>query len=117
LRTRTVYVRNSRGCWNTSEPFVFEPPTGVVDIAAAGAALRLYPHPTRERLTIELAEAAGAVEIVISDMNGREALRLHDDASRGPWRRDIDVRALASGTYVIRATSGTRAWTGRFVRE
>lgn len=116
--TYTVRVKSSLGCWNISSPFVFELPTGVESEALATAALRLSPHPTSGRLSVELAAIdGGVVEIVVSDMSGRTVMRVHDDAARGDYRRDLDVRALAAGSYLLRVTCGEKVWGGRFVRE
>lgn len=116
--TYTVRVRSSRGCWNTSAPFEFEMPSGIARDAGPVSVLRLYPHPTREWLTVELGSMnGGGVEIVISAMDGREVLSLRDDAVGGEYRREVDVRGLAAGVYLLQARCGDRVWSGRFVRE
>jgi glucose/arabinose dehydrogenase len=115
--TYTVRVRNNTGCWNTSQPFVLEF-SGVEREGVAAGVLRVSPHPVRERLALELAEVpGGAVEILISDMSGRQVVSLREDAPRGRYRREIDTRSLGAGAYVVRLQCGGKAWSARFVRE
>jgi aldose sugar dehydrogenase len=115
--TYTVSVRSDRGCWATSEPFVFEV-SGIDGGSVALTSMRLYPHPTRDRLTVEVPSLPGGiVEISVSDLSGREVQSLRDEATRGSYHRELDVAELAAGAYLLRLRCAGETWGARFVRE
>ncbi|PVZ13990.1 T9SS type A sorting domain-containing protein [Porphyromonas loveana] len=65
-----------------------------------------YPNPVKDVLNIEF---DGNFSIQIFDMAGRMVLTSENI-------RTIDVKALAAGNYVIKLTSGDKAYTDRFVK-
>jgi len=90
--------------------------TGVEEgSGAAGVRLRLLPQPAHERVVLELevAEAAGGVTIVVSDVLGRVVAEPLREAVLPPGvhRVELDVRAWAAGQYmvVLRTEAGSTA--------
>jgi probable HAF family extracellular repeat protein len=90
--------------------------TGVEEgSGAAGVRLRLLPQPAHERVALELevAEAAGRVTIVVSDVLGRVVAEPLREAVLPPGvhRVELDVRAWAAGQYtvVLRTEAGSTA--------
>jgi probable HAF family extracellular repeat protein len=90
--------------------------TGVEEwLGAAGVRLRLLPQPAHERVVLELevAEAAGRVTIVVSDVLGRVVAEPLRGAVLPPGvhRVELDVRAWAIGQYtvVLRTEAGSTA--------
>jgi len=82
---------------------------------AARVRLRLLPQPAHERVALELevAEAAGRVTIVVSDVLGRVVAEPLRGAALPPGvhRVELDVRAWAAGQYtvVLRTEAGSTA--------
>jgi hypothetical protein len=82
---------------------------------APGVRLRLLPQLVHERVVLELevAEAAGRVTIVVSDVLGRVVAELLRGAVLPPGvhRVELDVRAWAAGQYmvVLRTEAGSTA--------
>ena len=77
-------------------------------------AVRIYPNPVSEKLTLTLPEA-GAWQMRIMDQAGREVLVYPID-TREP-ELSYDVRSLKSGTYLITLTQGDH-WTSlRFIKH
>jgi probable HAF family extracellular repeat protein len=82
---------------------------------APGVRLRLLPQLVHERVALELevAEAAGRVTIVVSDVLGRVIAELLRGAVLPPGvqRVELDVRAWAAGQYtvVLRTEAGSTA--------
>lgn len=101
-----VSVRNDQGCWNTSEPYEYQF-SSIASDTERRTALRLYPHPASDRVMLEADMLpGGAVDITISDARGSELQRFRHEASRGSYRRNIDLRGMASGAYVVTVRCG-----------
>jgi probable HAF family extracellular repeat protein len=91
--------------------------TGVEERSgAARVRLRLLPQPAHERVVLELevAEAAGRVTLVVSDVLGRVVAEPLRGAVLPPGvqqRIELDVRAWAAGQYtmVLRTEAGSTA--------
>jgi probable HAF family extracellular repeat protein len=91
--------------------------TGVEERSGATRVrLRLLPQPAHERVVLELevAEAAGRVTIVVSDVLGRVVAEPLRGAALPPGvqqRMELDVRAWAAGQYtvVLRTEAGSTA--------
>jgi hypothetical protein len=96
-------------CWTLEGPGVEE------RSGAARVRLRLLPQLVHERVALELevAEAAGRVTIVVSDVLGRVVAELLRGAVLPPGvhRVELDVRAWAAGQYtvVLRTEAGSTA--------
>lgn len=87
--TYRVIVTASNGCSDTSAPLPFT--TSVGDVDGIGAAIRIFPNPASDVLTIE---SPVAVDAVVSGMDGRVLLR-EEKASA------LRLSALADGLYTV----------------
>ncbi|MBL8000327.1 MAG: T9SS type A sorting domain-containing protein [Flavobacteriales bacterium] len=90
----------------------FEAPSALAEIAFAAEPLSVSPNPTEGplRLTIDAAVTIEAVEVL--DMNGRVVVRtgrLADDR--------LDLSALGSGVYVVRAFTAKGVRLARVMRQ
>jgi hypothetical protein len=76
-----------------------------------------YPNPFREALTLRIVQPrAEPVTVEVFDLLGRRVLRAEmEEAEPGTWVLAIDGRVLASGTYVVRATTASGASATRRV--
>ena len=68
----------------------------------------VYPNPTSDRLTISCNEAVR--EVSVMDITGRTVMTLSNTNS-------IDVRALATGVYMLRVATENGVATQKFVKE
>jgi len=76
-----------------------ESPEGEMEISA-------FPNPGGGKLTLELAAAvAGNYRIEVFDLGGRRMLAPEEISVRGKVKKSLDLRRLASGTYIIRIES------------
>lgn len=73
---------------------------------------RLYPNPTREQLTIELNDSSSNCQIEILDILGKKVISLEIQKIG-----QIDVSALASGTYLVKLNSENRTNVVRFIKQ
>jgi hypothetical protein len=79
---------------------------------ASGALLTLGPNPARTTLTVRFS-APHAATLTAFDVTGRAVLRARLDP--GADTATLDVSALPSGVYVLRATSGAQTRQRTFV--
>nr|WP_262895153.1 T9SS type A sorting domain-containing protein [Hymenobacter jeongseonensis] len=61
--------------------------------------------------------AAGPLQIELFDMTGRLVISQKVTAPMGSSRYQVDVRALASGSYTLRTVQGGRQISRRLLRE
>lgn len=83
-----------------------------VGVAEAGQqALRIFPNPVRERLSVRL-DDGGDFRLLICDLRGRLVAEV--EATGGS--AEADVAHLPAGMYGIAVLSAGRTWTGRFLK-
>ncbi|HET8572499.1 MAG TPA: T9SS type A sorting domain-containing protein [Edaphocola sp.] len=84
-------------------------------------ALRVYPDPVAENLSFELPgqrHGSPSVSIVVSDMTGRIVLKQEaGEPLAGEQRFSVNVSALPSGVYILKAYAGTQSWRAKFVKK
>ena len=114
LGSYTVTTTNANGC-------VSSPAAPLVVTATARqlatAALRLYPNPTPDgKLTVELTGALQPVQLTVLNAVGQVVYRALLPAASAA-RQPLDLSALPTGVYLLRATTADGTATRRFVRE
>ncbi len=73
---------------------------------------RLYPNPAIEQITIELSDASSNYQVTIFDILGKQVV-----ATEIQKTGNINVSALASGTYLVKLTSENKTNVVRFVKQ
>ena len=73
---------------------------------------RLYPNPAREQLTVETNDASSIYQLEIIDMLGKKVYNTEIQKMG-----QIDVSALATGTYLVKLNSNSQTATVRFVKQ
>ncbi len=118
--TYTVSVTTEHDCSAISEGMQVTVEVSSVpgEEPSAPGTILLYPHPVKGVLTLEfLLPRGGDVEMIVTDVSGREVMRETDEGASGLYRRELQVEGLAPGVYHLRAISGSIEWIGRFVKE
>lgn len=88
--------------------------SGVKD-PLANLDLSFAPNPTKDVLTIQTpVEMDPVTSVRLTDLSGR---MVQVEARVTGTGLQLDVRALASGTYQVLVNDGTRSATGRFVKQ
>ncbi len=91
-------------------------PIGLAADNAATLAGGAWPNPATGTLHVAVdLPTSGPLTLSLTDALGRVALTRSAPASAGPHRETLDVGALASGLYLLRATAGGRAFSQRVV--
>jgi hypothetical protein len=111
----TVTTTNATGC-------VSLPSNAAVITSAktsiAGAGLKLYPNPTPNgEVTLELTGFRSATELTVLDPLGRVILTELLPANAGTATHALDLKARATGVYLLRLRNNDGVETRRLVRE
>jgi Zn-dependent metalloprotease len=78
----------------------------------ASSALRLFPNPVVDRVTLQLAlEQPGDLHIELIDPLGRVVKHWSEQAVAGAWEGQYSMAGIPSGTYWIRVKAGTQVYT------
>ena len=84
--------------------------TGIAEVPMEGEGMAIWPNPAREHVVVRC-DAGQPLELRFFDPSGRVVLEI-------PYRQQVDVTSMASGTYVVFAISSEgRAFArARFVK-
>lgn len=72
----------------------------------------MYPNPTINIVDIQWPETTNDVEIIVTDMQGREKLKLQSNGGQA----SIDMSRLAKGVYIIRLCSEAGSGFQKLIR-
>jgi hypothetical protein len=112
-----VAVSTSAGCVGISDS-VHITGDGVAIEHASDAGVRIYPQPTRGRLTIETnVDKLTEISISVIDMSGGRVLQLDPERVAGHYLREISIAALPAGSYMLRLDLGARHLVEKIVKE
>ena len=103
------YHHPGGGVLRTVEPVVAVAAEPAAPAAPETLGVLVYPNPSGEAVTVELAGVASgtAVRVVVYDGLGREVTVLHDGPAAPGGRFSVEVGALQPGPYVVRIVSGS----------
>lgn len=76
-----------------------------IDNIANSSDIKIYPNPTDNFINIEIPKIDGEVEIILSDINGREVYS-NTILSSGSINRRIPTNHYASGAYILTIKQG-----------
>lgn len=85
-------------------------PAGISDLESQTSTLCIYPNPAADRLTVSGLDEGAVLQVL--DIYGH--LVITSKASRGG---SLDVSALPTGTYLIRATGDREIGTAKFIKR
>ena len=113
LGSYTVTTTSAQGCASlASAPLVVTATARQL----ADATFQLYPNPTPDgKLTVTLTNAHPAVQLSVLNALGQVVYRVAVPASAAA--QPLDLSALPTGVYLLRATTAEGTATRRFVRE
>jgi bacillolysin len=78
----------------------------------ASSALRLFPNPVVDRVTVQLAlEQPGDMHIELIDPLGRVVRQWKEQVVAGAWEGQYSLAGIPSGTYWIRLKAGNQVYT------
>jgi glucose/arabinose dehydrogenase len=112
-----VRATSSGGCIGMSDS-VQVLMSSVLNEQPADAALRLFPDPAKDQLTIEVTNLPRGIALFrVIDLSGKVVLQEEQKSSGGSLNHHLDISALPSGVYLLEVQSGDKRWQRKFVRE
>lgn len=92
-------------------------PVTEVEYASKNQKLQLYPNPSRESITLRLnAQNGTPTTISILDTNGRILMSNDFQAQNSILEKELEIRDLAPGVYIMRAEIGDEIFSKIFVK-
>jgi len=110
---RHYWVITRRGdCMQKS---YYNAPTGIKDLNADAAEVKLYPNPANELVNIEIsASATGNFEVEVYNMMGQN-VRI---ATMSDHKATVNIAGLPSGAYLVNCVrDGVKVATQRFIKN
>lgn len=74
--------------------------------------IRVFPHPIKDQLKVELKNGAAVNEISISDLNGKQVHHAFPSSENG-----ISVKDLVPGMYIYEIRSSSGISRGKFIKQ
>lgn len=75
--------------------------------------ISLYPNPATDQVNVAFPQEVKNAVVTISDMAGRQ---VYSTTASGT-AISVDVHALPSGNYLLKAQEGNRIYSGKFIRQ
>jgi len=77
------------------------------DIASGNRIMSVFPNPTNNDITINLAggENSDLAQFILMNSYGKELLSFTDIVSEGSWSKNISLTNLVSGVYILKCLS------------
>lgn len=69
----------------------------------------IHPNPTSDILTITLLDAIQPVELILTDLSGKQVLRSN-------FQTSLDLSSLVKGTYILAIRTENQVYTSKVVR-
>jgi hypothetical protein len=77
--------------------------------------LVVYPNPASEKVTVALPDSKSGYTLALFDLNGNRVLSRN--ITGGEAEYTLDVKALASGAYILTLFNDSQVYTGKVVKR
>lgn len=77
----------------------------------------IYPNPTQGVFEFSFTTLPGPVEIAITDVNGKVVYTDNNENPHGDYRKEIDLKGLPQGNYILSVTQGDRIFTEQISKQ
>lgn len=106
LDTASCTIKNDDAAFATNN-------VSEANLAIPDAAIKIYPNPAKNNLTIEGLPTNGATELFVTDLYGNNLLK----AKVNGIACNLNIAPLKAGTYIIRIQTGNETITRKFVKQ
>ncbi len=79
--------------------------------------VHLYPNPTDGVFAITFSAEPGPLTVSIADVNGKIVFRDHQENTSGQYKKDIDLRDVPQGNYIISVKQNDKVYTQQISRQ
>ena len=79
--------------------------------------VRMYPNPTDGVFALSFNLQPGPLTVAITDINGKVIYNEINENTAGSYVRDIDLKGVPQGNYVLTVTQGDRVFTDQISKQ
>lgn len=79
--------------------------------------VRMYPNPTDGLFALSFQVNPGPLTIAITDVNGKAVYNERIDNSEGFYNKEIDLKGIPQGNYVLSVTQGDKVYTDQISKQ
>lgn len=78
---------------------------------------QVYPNPTDGVFSLSFTTEPGQLNVSICDANGKEIYRDADTQFQGRYNRQIDLKGMPQGNYIITVSQGDKVYTRQISKQ
>ena len=110
-----VDITNSLNGWLANQVINIEATT-LSTVSYDLSKMLIYPNPASQEINIQFqTNSSEQVTITLFDLQGRKVFRTVDSSDLGVYQKTINVRMLANGIYILKATQGNQSTSLRLI--
>ncbi len=79
--------------------------------------VKMFPNPTDGLFALSLRLEPGPMTISITDINGKVVYNENTENASGAYTRDIDLKGMPQGNYVLTVTQGDKVYTDQISKQ
>ncbi|MEO5905992.1 MAG: PDZ domain-containing protein [Saprospiraceae bacterium] len=79
--------------------------------------LRMFPNPTDGAFALSFSLEPGPLTVAITDINGKVVYSENNENASGTYTRDIDLKSVPQGNYVLSVTQGEKIYTDQISKQ
>jgi hypothetical protein len=79
--------------------------------------MRMFPNPTDGAFALSFTLEPGPLTVAITDINGKVVYSENNENASGSYTRDIDLKSVPRGNYVLSVTQGDKIYTGQISKQ
>lgn len=102
----------------TEDQVINDEPNGIDDARILDLAdVRMYPNPTEGQFALSFSLKPGPVNVAITDINGKVIYNEEYENLSGQYSRDINLKDIPQGNYVLTIKQGDRIYTDQISKQ
>jgi hypothetical protein len=102
----------------TEENLTIDEPNGVHDVQPLDLTdVQMYPNPTDGNFALSFTLDPGPLTVSITDINGKVVYNENNENQSGRYTRDIELKDLPQGNYVLTVKQGEKIYTDQISKQ
>ena len=77
----------------------------------------IYPNPTEGVFELSFRTSAGPLSVAVTDVNGKVVYNENNENPDGFYKKEIDLKGMPQGNYIISVTQGERVFTQQISKQ